>query len=80
MLGQLASWYRKLSFVVIVLGLLIAFNTEIFADVPVGRGGRPKPPIGVQRIHYLLILGAGVPGAAWGLVRAARGQQRTPWE
>jgi hypothetical protein len=80
MLGQLASWYRKLSLAVIGVGLLIAFFTEVFADVPVGRSGRPKPPIGVQRIEYLLMLGAGVPGVAWGVVRAARGQQRTPWE
>jgi hypothetical protein len=80
MFEQLGTWFRKFSFTVIVMGLLIAFFAEAFADIPVGRRGRPKPPLRVQRIEYLSILGAGLPGAVWGLVRAARGQQRTPWE
>jgi hypothetical protein len=80
MLAQLTTIFRKLSFVAVGVGLLVAFNTEAFADIPVGRAGRPKPPLATQRLHYLLLVGAGIPGVLWALVRTVRGRQRTPWE
>ena len=66
--------------ILILVGILVAFYTEAFADVPIGRGGRPKPPIGRQRLHYLLVIGAGIPGTVWALLRVVRGRQRNLWE
>jgi hypothetical protein len=80
MLEQLADGFRKLSIVIILVGLLVVFYTEAFSDVPIGRAGRPKPPLAVQRRNYLLLIAAGVPGACWAVVRTARGDQRTFWE
>jgi hypothetical protein len=80
MLYQLGEWFRKLSLIVVLVGLFVAVSTEVFADIPIGRNGRPKPPMREQRRNYLLLIGAGVPGAAWAIHRAATGRQRTPWE
>lgn len=71
---------RKLSLVVVAVGLLVAFFTEAFSDVRAGKSGRPKPPIVEQRTAYLLLIGSGVPGLVWGLVRTARGRQSSPWD
>jgi hypothetical protein len=77
---QLGEWFRKLSLIAILVGLLVAFYTEAFSDIPVGRTGRPKGPLSEQRLSYCLVIAAGVPGAAWAIIRTVRGQQRTPWE
>lgn len=76
----LASLFRKLSGVVVLVGLLACFFTEGYANVTTDRFGRKKPPMHVQRLQYLLIFGLGVPGVAWGFARAIRGDQKTPWE
>jgi hypothetical protein len=80
MLERIGDAFRKLSFVIIGVGLRVAFYSEVFADIPIGRDGRPKPPMAVQRRNYLLVLGAGVPGVFWAVIRTVRGQQRTFWE
>jgi hypothetical protein len=79
-LDRLAEGFRKLSLILVGVGCLVAFYTEAFADIPVGRDGRPKPPLRVQRVNYLLLIGAGVPGAAWAFVRTVHGRQRTFWD
>jgi len=80
MLELLGGWIRKGSLAIVAVGLLIAFWTEAMADIPVGRDGRPKPPMAQQRLYYGLLLSAGIPGVVWGVVRAIKGNQRTPWE
>ncbi len=73
MLWQIGEWFRRFSAILVGVGLLVALFTEIFADAPIGRGGRPKPPIETQRLRYLLVIGAGVPGSVWWAVRSALG-------
>ena len=68
MLAQLGEVFRKISFVVIVVGLLVVIYTEAFADIPVGRSGRPKRPLAEQRRDYCLVTAAGIPGAVWAVV------------
>lgn len=80
MLEQLANGFRKLSLIVVLVGFLVAFYAEAFSDIPIGRGGRPKPPMAQQRLTYGLLIAAGIPGAIWSIVRAARGSQRTWWD
>jgi hypothetical protein len=80
MLARLGEVFRKISIVLFPIALLIALRTEIWSDVPVGRGGRLKPPIAEQRRDYLVLLSAAVPGSLWAFVRMARGRQRTFWE
>jgi hypothetical protein len=79
MLYQLAEWFRKLSIIVVGVGCLVAFYTEAFADVPLNRRGKPKPPMAEQRLNYLLLIGAGVPGAVWAAVRTYHGKP-PDWE
>jgi hypothetical protein len=80
MLEQVGDWFRKLSFIVIVVGLLVAFWTEALIDIPVGKFNHRKPPAYVQRLEYGLLLASGIPGAAWAVARTVRGRQRTFWE
>ena len=80
MFALIAEWFRKLSLIVLGVGVLVAFYTEAFADIPIGKDGRPKPSMTRQRLQYLLVVGAAVPGVAWATVRTVRGQQRNPWE
>jgi hypothetical protein len=80
MLEQVGGVIRKLSFVVLVVGLLATFYTEAFIDIPTDKFGRRKPPAWVQRVEYGLLLAAGVPGAAWAVARTVGGRQRTFWE
>ena len=70
----LGEWFRKLSMILIVVGCMIGFFTEVFADVPLDRRGRPKLPMSVQRLRYLALIVAGVPGGAWAAVRARSGK------
>ena len=79
MLERLADWFRKFSLILVGVGLLVAFFTEVFSDVPIGRGGRPKPPLSTQRLRYLAVIGVGVPGTVWMVVRAAHGKPTT-WD
>jgi hypothetical protein len=74
MLYWLGEWFRKLSIILMIVGGLVAFFTEVFADVPLDRRGRPKPPMAVQRLNYLALIGAGVPGAAWAAIRTYHGK------
>lgn len=80
MLEQLGETARKLSFALMFAALFGGCYAEGSADVPVARDGKPKPPMSRQRATYLLVFGAGVPGVAWGIVRAFRGEQKTPWD
>lgn len=80
MFAQLGSNYRKLSAVLCLVGVLVTFYTLAFADVPLNRVGKPKPPLWVQLLQCGALFAAGLPGVVWGIVRAARNQQRTPWE
>jgi hypothetical protein len=74
MLENLADGVRKFSLILIGVGLLVAFWTEAFSDIKIGRDGKPKPPMRVQRLQYLAVIGAGVPGSIWMLSRAANGK------
>jgi hypothetical protein len=80
MLELTGFYFRRLSFAFLLVGLLSAFYTEAFADIPIGRGGRPKPPLSKQRLSYLCVLGAGVPGICWATARTLRGKQRRLWD
>jgi hypothetical protein len=80
MLGQLGSAFRKLSGVIVLVGVMVTFYTLLFAGVPTDRRGRPKPPLAEQLLSTLAVVAVGLPGVAWGVVRATRGKQRTPWE
>jgi len=80
MLERITEGFRKLSFILILVGVMVAFFTEVQADIPLDRRGRPKPPMADQRLRYLLVMAAGVPGAAWAVIRTLRGKQRTFWE
>ena len=80
LLFYFGPYVRKVGIVLAGVGLLIAFYTEAFSDVPVGRGGRRKPPIIEQRTAYILLIASGLPGLAWAVVRVARAKQRTLWE
>jgi hypothetical protein len=75
----IGGWVRKLSVVAVVVGVLVAFFTEAFADVKIGRDGRPKPPIARQRLHYLLMIGGGLPGAVWAFARSSR-REPSDWD
>jgi hypothetical protein len=77
MVSLLGPLFRKLSMVVAVVGLLACFYTEAFADVPIGRRGRPNPPIAVQRLSYMGVNIASLPGTAWAVMRTVRGQQKS---
>jgi hypothetical protein len=68
------------SAVLCFVGLLVTFYTLLFIDVPHDRAGKPKPPLAVQLLHCGYVFAAGLPGVAWGVVRAARNLQKTPWE
>ena len=74
MVSWLGEWFRKLSIILIIVGCLVAFFTEIFADVPLDRRGRPKPPMSDQRMRYLALIVAGVPGGVWVAVRTWHGK------
>ena len=80
MLERLGELFRKVSLILLPIALLVAFYTEIWSDVPIGRRGRLKPPIAEQRRDYLILLAAAVPGTLWTVIRMARGRQRTFWE
>lgn len=80
MLERLLSLYRKLSGVACFVGALTTFFTLLFADVPLRRDGKPKPPLRVQLLQTGAIFAAGVPGVAWTLVRASRGKHDPPWD
>ena len=80
MIDWLGDKFRKLSWVALAVGVLAAFYTLLFADYPLDRAGRPKPPLGWQLLRDGAVIASGVPGAAWGVVRAVRGRQRTFWE
>ena len=79
-IDQLASTFRKLSGVVTLVGLLVTFYALLFADVPTGRDGRPKPPLRIQLLYTGGMIAAGLPGLGWGVVRAMNDKQKTPWE
>jgi hypothetical protein len=72
--------FRKVSWVLLLVGGLTTFYALAFADVPTGRGGRPKPPLGWQLFQTGLVVAAGVPGVTWSVVRAVQGRQRTFWD
>ena len=80
MLDRFGSLFRKLSGIVALVGVLATFYTLLFMDVPVDRRGRPKPPLARQLVTTGLVIAAGLPGVAWGVVRAVNGRQKTPWE
>ncbi len=75
----LAGVYRMLSAIACFVGALTTFYALLFADIPVGRNGKPKPPLRVQLFQTGAIFAAGVPGVAWTLTRAARGKHDPPW-
>lgn len=74
MLERLAALYRKLSATACFVGALTTFFALLFAVIPVGRNGKPKPPLRVQLLQTGAIFAAGVPGVAWTLVRSSRGK------
>jgi hypothetical protein len=80
MLERIGELFRKISLILLPVALLVAFYTEAWSDVPVGRRGRPKPPIGEQRRDYVILLAAAVPGSLWAFIRMARGKQTSYWE
>jgi hypothetical protein len=80
LLFYFGPYVRKVSIVLALVGLLVAFYAEAFSDVRAGRAGRRKPPMVEQRVVYITMVACGLPGLAWGLVRTARGRQTTLWE
>jgi hypothetical protein len=80
MLDQLASAFRKISGCVAAAGVMLAFYMVLFAGVPVDKRGRPKPPLDEQLLFAGLVIAVSLPGVIWGVVRAANGKQKTPWE
>ncbi len=80
MLEQLAGVFRKLSAIACFVGVLTTFYALLFADIPTGRNGKPKPPLRVQLLQTGAIFAAGVPGVAWTLVRASRGRHDPSWD
>jgi hypothetical protein len=76
----LGAKFRKLSWVVVLVGCLVTFDTLVFADVPTDRRGRPKPPLGRQLLQTGAVIAAGRPGSVWAAVRTSRGRLRTLWE
>lgn len=80
MLDQLTDWFRKLSLILLLVSGLVVAYTEAFSDIPIGRHGRPKPPIARQRMNYAILIAVALPGSIWAIVRTIRGQQRTWWE
>jgi hypothetical protein len=79
MLDQLGETFRKLSIALCFVGALTTFYALAFADIPVGRDGKPKPPLRVQLLQTGAIFAAGLPGVVWGFVRYARRHQDSPW-
>lgn len=71
------DWLRKLSWFVIAAGVLMLGNTE--CGIPPDKFNRPQPPVAVKRRNYLIIFAIGLPGAVWGVWRAATRKQRSPW-
>lgn len=80
MLENLGGTFRKLSAILCFVGLLTTFYALAFADIPLGRDGRPKPPLRVQLMQTGGIFVAGLPGVIWSVVRATQGKRRDTWE
>jgi len=80
MLYQIADWSRKLSLIVVLVGCLAGFFTEITSDVPIGRNGKPKGPLWKQRATYCILIATGIPGLIWAIYRTATEKQKTLWE
>jgi hypothetical protein len=78
LLDGLADWYRKLSWLALLIALLMLGNAE-FGFPPDKNPWKPKSPPAVLRTRYLLAFAIGLPGATWAVVRAIRRHQKTPW-
>lgn len=77
--SEAARLFRLISWIVLALGFLHMSHVEL--GFPPDRNPlKPKPPVWHQRYQYLGMILLSLPGAAWGVVRACRDVQRTPWE
>lgn len=76
----LGEYFRKLSLILLLVSILVAISTEMWSDIPVGRGGRLKPPIAEQRSTYLILMAVSAPGILWAFIRLVRGKQQRFWD
>jgi len=80
MFYQLGEWTRKVSMILVLVGCVGGFWTEVTSDVSVGKNGRKKAPLLQQRLTYCGIIALGIPGSLWSLYRTVTERQRTLWE
>jgi hypothetical protein len=71
------DWFRKLSWFVVAASVLMVGNAE--CGIPLDKFNRPQQPLADKRRNYVIVLALGLPGAVWGVWRAATRKQRRPW-
>lgn len=79
-LDQISSLFRRMSWILVFVGLVGMASCIVFADIPTDRHGRPKRPLRDQLVQAGMVVLSGMPGSVWGIVRACNSQQKTPWD